>query len=257
MKLWIAITVASAFSGLASAAALTPNQDSDITITPNVDVNVDFDATKVPTLSPRLVPWGNIAGLPIADLDKSGDIPAQIAAYKAKHGDKGRRSEDAETDGQEDYDDSNDQEEYYNSDIVLTERDLEEQWNNATEHEGRDIQERAYDYNNIYCNVKWPECSLNQARARRTSLYPKGKGRPYLEGGPGKCSRVACAYNAAIVFCNDNKYPLTLSSWKVIADGADKIFNKCGHTNFGHSATVHGQAFHAGNFNVIVRKEKC
>ncbi|KAL4791085.1 hypothetical protein BDV19DRAFT_393449 [Aspergillus venezuelensis] len=256
MKLSVAIAVASAFSGLASAAALTPNQDSDITVTQNVDVEVDIDITEDSTLSPRLIPWGNIASVPIVELDKHGDIPAQIAAYTAKHGGNGRRSEDAEADEPEEYDDSDDQEEYYDSDIVLTERDLEEQWNNVTELEGRDLQERAYDYNNIYCNVEWPECSLHQARARRMSLS-KLTHNPHIDAGPGKCSRVACAYNAAIVWCNDNKYPLTLSSWETIVAGADKILNQCGHTNFGHSATVHGQAFHAGNFNVIVRKEKC
>ena len=186
----------------ASAAALTPNQDSDITVTPNVDVDLDVDTTESSTLDRRLIPWGNIAGVPIANLDKDGDIPAQIHAWKAAHdGGKDRRSEDAEADEPEEYDDP---EEYYDSDIVLTERDLEEQYNNATELEGRDLQERApFDYNNVYCNVKWPECSLSQARARRTSVFPNGKGRPHIEGGPGKCSRIACAYNAAIVWCND------------------------------------------------------
>ncbi|KAL4948051.1 hypothetical protein BDW69DRAFT_177161 [Aspergillus filifer] len=142
---------------------------------------------------------------------------------------------------------------------MLTERDLEEQYYNATELEGRNLQERApFGYNNIYCDVQWPETSLHQARARRLSVYPKLKDRrPRIEGGPGKCSRIACAYNAAIVWCNDNQYPLTLDSWRVVTDGADKIFAKCGHSNFGQSPTVHGQAFHAGNFNVIVRKEKC
>lgn len=31
----------------------------------------------------------------------------------------------------------------------------------------------------------------------------RGTGRPWLGPGPGRCSRVSCSYNAAIIWCND------------------------------------------------------
>ncbi|KAL4944957.1 hypothetical protein BDV06DRAFT_219764 [Aspergillus oleicola] len=255
MKLSLVITLASSFSGLASAAALTPHKDADITVTKTkVDANVD--TTDDSTLSRRFRHWGSFAGHTIEDISNAGglaELQAKLRA-KAEAGGKARRFKDAEKEYQEGY-----QEEYDDSNyFVLTERDLEEQYYNATSLSERDLEARApFDYNHIYCDVKWEETSLQQARARRKSLFPDEKGKPTLGPGPGKCSRVACAYNAAIVWCNDNKYTLNLASWQVVAHGADKIFNKCSKSHYGKGMSVHGQAFHAGNWNVIVRKEKC
>ncbi|KAK4640017.1 hypothetical protein QC761_611385 [Podospora bellae-mahoneyi] len=45
--------------------------------------------------------------------------------------------------------------------------------------------------------------------------------------GPNNCGRVACGYNAAIYWCNDNDKEKELESWGSIADGAEYIYGEC------------------------------
>ncbi|KAG6362428.1 hypothetical protein INS49_010658 [Diaporthe citri] len=77
-------------------------------------------------------------------------------------------------------------------------------------------------------------------------------GKPSNGPGPGACGRVSCSYDAAIWWCNDNRVTYTLPSFKNIADGAQNVKNKC--TSNGRTS---GQGFFDGNWNVIVRKDKC
>ncbi|OJJ65329.1 hypothetical protein ASPSYDRAFT_101855, partial [Aspergillus sydowii CBS 593.65] len=52
-------------------------------------------------------------------------------------------------------------------------------------------------------------------------------GKPTNGPGFGACTRVSCAYNTAVVWCNDDPYKKSLTSFSQIADGAMAILNKC------------------------------
>ncbi|KAL4903108.1 hypothetical protein BDW74DRAFT_179979 [Aspergillus multicolor] len=79
-------------------------------------------------------------------------------------------------------------------------------------------------------------------------------GAPRL--GPGQCSRVGCSTGTAIVWCNEGKEVLKLNSWDEVADGAWVVINQCRFGDFG-DWYVAGTAYHAGDWKVTIRTEKC
>ncbi|GKT50109.1 uncharacterized protein ColSpa_10290 [Colletotrichum spaethianum] len=82
------------------------------------------------------------------------------------------------------------------------------------------------------------------------------QGRPQNGAGPGNCGRVSCRDNTGIWFCNDAQSPKELGSFKDIADGAQRVLDKCQDkldANQGEGMTVSGQAYHKDNWNVVVR----
>ncbi|KAL4807462.1 hypothetical protein BDV18DRAFT_158681 [Aspergillus unguis] len=108
----------------------------------------------------------------------------------------------------------------------------------------------------IACQTPWKD--VEYMEAMRRNVYLMGhKGAPKLGAGPGKCSRVSCAYDVGITWCNDNKKSITLKKWSQVADGAAAIMDKCEHQKFAAESRVGGQAFHVDNWNVIIRKEDC
>ncbi|KZL66277.1 hypothetical protein CT0861_08226 [Colletotrichum tofieldiae] len=82
------------------------------------------------------------------------------------------------------------------------------------------------------------------------------QGRPQNGAGPANCGRVSCRNNTGIWWCNDAQSPKELESFKDIADGAQRVLEKCQDkldANQGDGMTVSGQAFHKDSWNVVVR----
>ncbi|KAL4931783.1 uncharacterized protein BDV17DRAFT_288367 [Aspergillus undulatus] len=222
MKLSVAVALASAFAGMSNAADIaSPDTQRD-----------DFARIGLPEANePPSRPWGPMYPNSIGNVGRSlGEEKGNDAK-----GEDGLAERDVD-------------------DLEFDERDY-----NATETDlgSRDLEARGPW--TVYCspNPKWEDTGLMEARRRAKSVYPDGKGRPYLAAGPGKCSRIACAYDSAIVMCNDNETPLSLPSWKNVIDGANEIFVKCYHDVHGKGLQVRGHAFHKDNWNVIVRKDNC
>lgn len=67
-----------------------------------------------------------------------------------------------------------------------------------------------FDALRITCGGRWEAVEYMDAMRQNVYLMNHG-GTPEIGGGPGECSRVSCANNAAIVWCNDvrplPKYP--------------------------------------------------
>ncbi|KAL4784895.1 hypothetical protein BJX76DRAFT_356632 [Aspergillus varians] len=113
-----------------------------------------------------------------------------------------------------------------------------------------------FDAISIRCESKKGDVEYLQALPRIGYLYDVG-GKPVNGPGPGTCTRVSCAYNTGVVWCNDSRKKKVLNSFADIANGAMAVLGKCAKSEFGHERRVMGQAFHRDNWNVIVRKEKC
>lgn len=52
------------------------------------------------------------------------------------------------------------------------------------------------------CNGRWRGAPTPEIR-KGISYLRNLRGRPHLGPGPGKCSRVSCSWNSAIMWCND------------------------------------------------------
>lgn len=72
-------------------------------------------------------------------------------------------------------------------------------------------------------------------------------GQPHLSGGPGRCSRVSCSWNAAIWWCNDSTGDANLPGFNTIADCAQVIRNACE----GSDGYVVGQNFVGSCFSLF------
>ncbi|KAK4654440.1 hypothetical protein QC762_403755 [Podospora pseudocomata] len=70
--------------------------------------------------------------------------------------------------------------------------------------------------------------------------------------GPGNCGRVSCNWNAAIWFCNDNKYEKEVE-WNSIADGAEWVLDRCTVKQ----QWVAGVSTYTDGWNVRVRSDVC
>ncbi|KAJ6437425.1 restless-like transposase [Purpureocillium lavendulum] len=79
---------------------------------------------------------------------------------------------------------------------------------------------------------------------------------PRLPAGPKNCGQVSCSWSSAIWWCNDNKKPIELQSFAVIAEGARRIGNQCSFDS-PKDGYIGGQVFHASNINVIVGQSVC
>ncbi|KAJ6790047.1 hypothetical protein PWT90_05274 [Aphanocladium album] len=84
------------------------------------------------------------------------------------------------------------------------------------------------------------------------------KGAPTNGPGPANCARVSCSWDASIWWCNDcdfqNNYSKTIDGWSWIANSAQAIVNVC--HSYG-AVEISGQNFEEGNWNTIVRGDKC
>ncbi|WYZ33917.1 hypothetical protein EsH8_I_000193 [Colletotrichum jinshuiense] len=81
----------------------------------------------------------------------------------------------------------------------------------------------------------------------------KVPGKPKASAGPASCGQVSCSWNTAIWWCNDDTKPKELGSYADISDGARWIWNRCTDFEF-YSYYSSGQAFHADNWNVIIKE---
>ncbi|PWI73818.1 short chain dehydrogenase/reductase family oxidoreductase [Purpureocillium lilacinum] len=72
---------------------------------------------------------------------------------------------------------------------------------------------------------------------------------PLLPWGPGTCAQVACRWDTAVWWCNDNFRLFALDSYSRIANGVSFIYSHCYVPS--KDATVAGQVFHRENWNVI------
>ncbi|KAL3959489.1 hypothetical protein ACCO45_004606 [Purpureocillium lilacinum] len=78
---------------------------------------------------------------------------------------------------------------------------------------------------------------------------------PLLPWGPGTCAQVACRWDTAVWWCNDNFRLFALDSYSRIANGVSFIYSHCYVPS--KDATVAGQVFHRENWNVIVSAGDC
>ncbi|OLN94123.1 hypothetical protein CCHL11_07145 [Colletotrichum chlorophyti] len=81
-------------------------------------------------------------------------------------------------------------------------------------------------------------------------------GKPKNGAGPANCGRVSCRDSTGIWWCNDAGNSKELESFGDIADGAQRVLEKCPDkldANQGAGMTVSGQAFHKDKWNVVVR----
>ncbi|KAK6211383.1 hypothetical protein QIS74_10647 [Colletotrichum tabaci] len=81
-------------------------------------------------------------------------------------------------------------------------------------------------------------------------------GRPQNGAGPANCGRVSCRHDTGIWWCNDAKSSKELESFADIADGAQRVLDKCLDkldAKQGDGKTVSGQAFHKDGWNVVIR----
>ncbi|KAI3395804.1 hypothetical protein diail_817, partial [Diaporthe ilicicola] len=76
------------------------------------------------------------------------------------------------------------------------------------------------------CNI-YPSTANGTRVEDGIEYLRKVKGSPTNGPGPGACGRVSCSYNAAIWWCNDNDYALTLDNYGKIADGAQDLVDDC------------------------------
>ncbi|CEN61057.1 hypothetical protein ASPCAL07724 [Aspergillus calidoustus] len=113
------------------------------------------------------------------------------------------------------------------------------------------IVEKRQSLRDYFCFGRWPGASRRRI-GEGVSYLRRIPGTPTLGPGPGSCGRVSCSYDAAIYMCNDNSGYYTLSSWNLVADGADFINSRC----IGGGDTA-GQIFYHENWNVIVRQDNC
>ncbi|KAK0657741.1 hypothetical protein B0T16DRAFT_316009 [Cercophora newfieldiana] len=83
-------------------------------------------------------------------------------------------------------------------------------------------------------------------------------GTPTLGPGPGKCARVSCSYNSAIIWCNDNTVSKTIT-WDGMANSAKRITEICGWglNPYNNRYYTSGQNFEDSNWNTLIKKESC
>ncbi|KAJ7137418.1 hypothetical protein C8R43DRAFT_1020153 [Mycena crocata] len=91
--------------------------------------------------------------------------------------------------------------------------------------------------------------------------------------GPGKCSRVSCAWDLGVYFCNDNDHPISVP-WKEIAKFANDIGMTCGggvhlpsstgrddygrdYFDWTKTKKTNGQKFSGDRWNVYLNGDKC
>ncbi|KAJ3540860.1 hypothetical protein NM208_g4871 [Fusarium decemcellulare] len=115
--------------------------------------------------------------------------------------------------------------------------------------EDRVTLEKRTDFSNANTNCDFPGNLASAPRVDQGIKYLRGvKGKPGMPAGPGACGR--------------DKKPKTLNSFGSIADGAQRVRDKCSHRfsnpgGNGDIMRVKGQAFHSTHWNVIVREIKC
>ncbi|KAK4450293.1 hypothetical protein QBC34DRAFT_379493 [Podospora aff. communis PSN243] len=72
--------------------------------------------------------------------------------------------------------------------------------------------------------------------------------------GPGFCGRVSCSWGSGIYYCNDNRHEIWVPC-RDLGDVAHSIVSRC--ADRGANGRTLGQAFHSGNWNVIVAAGDC
>ncbi|KAE9983728.1 hypothetical protein EG328_009528 [Venturia inaequalis] len=81
----------------------------------------------------------------------------------------------------------------------------------------------------------------------------KQPGMPYLDAGPGACARISCSEKAAIYWCNDLLYPRVMGDYAYLAEGVQRIIDKCKRNEGKKGWMTKGQVFNVNAFNVVVR----
>ncbi|KAF5375487.1 hypothetical protein D9757_009936 [Collybiopsis confluens] len=93
------------------------------------------------------------------------------------------------------------------------------------------------------------------------------------EPGPGKCTRVSCAWDLGVYICNDNTHKISVA-WKDIATYVNDIGMTCGggmhlpnstgrdsygtdYFDFTKSKPTNGQKFSSEKWNVYINGDKC
>ncbi|KAH7111693.1 hypothetical protein B0J13DRAFT_590953 [Dactylonectria estremocensis] len=76
--------------------------------------------------------------------------------------------------------------------------------------------------------------------------------RGSILNGPGNCRRVSCLYRSAIWWCNNSKKVKTLSVFRSIADGAQRVVNKCSY-----GAKTLGKVDYLIDWAVVVNYVNC
>ncbi|KKK20494.1 hypothetical protein ARAM_001115 [Aspergillus rambellii] len=118
---------------------------------------------------------------------------------------------------------------------------LNPKWDEDFPVKKRDLPKRTdFSSSDYSCQGRWEACSSSYIY-QGIEYLRKVKGRPGNGAGPGNCGR-------------DSKGKL-LESFGSIADGAEKILDKC--TYGAMLQWTSGQVFHETNWNVIVRKDDC
>ncbi|KAI0871257.1 hypothetical protein GGS24DRAFT_503943 [Hypoxylon argillaceum] len=121
----------------------------------------------------------------------------------------------------------------------------------------RMIEPGSRDPGDILCDISWnpPFASVFHIRQGIAYLH-KIQGDCTNGPGPGNCSRVSCSYGSGIWFCNDNRHPMSVPC-SAFGDRAWDIVEKCYAYGDFPTDSVHGQAFDAAGWNVIVAGADC
>ncbi|KAJ0167136.1 hypothetical protein CTA2_4233 [Colletotrichum tanaceti] len=81
------------------------------------------------------------------------------------------------------------------------------------------------------------------------------KSKPKSSAGPASCGQISCSWNTAIWWCNDKAVNKELESYRVIADGAQYMWEACtprGNSRYWSS----GQIFSNDGWNIIIKKSE-
>ncbi|KAK3397670.1 hypothetical protein B0T20DRAFT_453742 [Sordaria brevicollis] len=118
-----------------------------------------------------------------------------------------------------------------------------------------------YELQSLACDVfDYAQRTATQDGIKHLNSVP---GAPSNGPGPRNCGRVSCSYESAIYWCNDNPTVQSLDSYSSIGWAAQFVLDskdqKCGDIwgELPSDNGVKGQVFVKGNWNVIVRKDKC
>jgi hypothetical protein len=99
------------------------------------------------------------------------------------------------------------------------------------------------------------------------------QGTAEQDAGPGLCTRVSCAWNLGVYFCNDNDHHISVP-WTDIATYVNDIGMTCGggvhlpsvtgrddngrdYFDFTKNKPTNGQKFSSDNWNVYINGDQC
>ncbi|KAF6822179.1 hypothetical protein CMUS01_11187 [Colletotrichum musicola] len=115
--------------------------------------------------------------------------------------------------------------------------------------------------------------SRSQITDSQYSYIYNQPGNAVQDAGPGRCTRISCAWKTGVYFCNDNKHRIEVS-WKDIARYANDAAMVCGNGlhlpnedgydpygndffNFKTAVETSAQKFSPDGWNVFIQGEDC